>query len=37
MEVFMLELKNVGFVAEGEVEILKNVSLTIDDRFVAIT
>ena len=33
----MLELKNVGFVAEGEVEILKNVSLTIDDRFVAIT
>jgi Fe-S cluster assembly ATP-binding protein len=33
----MLELKNVGFVAEGEVEILKDVSLTINERFVAIT
>lgn len=36
-EEIMLELKNVGFVAEGEVEILKDVSLTINERFVAIT
>lgn len=33
----MLELKNVGFVADDTVEILKDVSLTIDERFVAIT
>lgn len=36
----MLELKNVGFEAaddNGNKEILKNVSLTINDRFVAIT
>lgn len=36
----MLELKNISFSAEtdnGRKDILKNISLTIDDRFVAIT
>lgn len=33
----MLELKNVGYKVEDGKEILKNISLTIDDRFVAIT
>ncbi len=33
----MLELQHVGFVAEGEKEILRDVNLKIDDRFVAIT
>lgn len=33
----MLQLKNVGFVADDEVEILKNVTLDIHERFVAIT
>ena len=36
----MLELKNISFYADtdnGKKEILKNISLTIDDRFVAIT
>ena len=33
----MLELQNVGFVAQGNKEILRDVSLKIDDRFVAIT
>ena len=36
----MLELKNVSFKVsddDGEKEILKNVSLTLNDRFVAIT
>lgn len=33
----MLELQHVGFVVEGEKEILRDVSLKIDDRFVAIT
>lgn len=33
----MLELKNISYEVEGGKEILRNVSLTIDDRFVAIT
>ena len=36
----MLELKNVSFQAEDggkEIEILRNINLTIDDRFVAVT
>ncbi len=33
----MLELQNVGFIAEDSKEILRDVSLKIDDRFVAIT
>lgn len=33
----MLELKHIGFEAEGNKEILHDVSLTISDRFVAIT
>ena len=33
----MLELKNIGYMVEGEKEILHDVSLTINDRFVAIT
>ena len=33
----MLEFRNVSYVAPGGKEILKNVNLTIDDRFVAIT
>ncbi|MDO4805241.1 MAG: ATP-binding cassette domain-containing protein [Lachnospiraceae bacterium] len=33
----MLQLINVGFVADGEVEILKDINLEINDRFVAIT
>jgi len=33
----MLELKNVGYTTEDGKEIVKDVSLTIDDRFVAIT
>ena len=36
----MLELKNISFEADsddGEKEILKNVSLTIDERMVVIT
>ncbi len=33
----MLELQHVGFVAEDQKEILHDVSLKIDDRFVAIT
>ena len=37
MEVFMLELKHVGYVAEDDTEILSDVSLSINERFVAIT
>lgn len=33
----MLELKNVSYTPDGEREILKNVSLSISDRFVAVT
>ena len=33
----MLELKNISYEVEAGKEILRNVSLTIDDRFVAIT
>ena len=33
----MLEFKNVSYTAPGGKEILKNINLTIDDRFVAIT
>ncbi|MGN0974675.1 MAG: ABC transporter ATP-binding protein [Gemmiger sp.] len=33
----MLELKHVGFEADGNKEILHDVSLTVDERFVAIT
>lgn len=33
----MLELKNISYEVEGGKEILRNVSLTIDDRFLAIT
>ena len=33
----MLELKNVGFQAEDEKEILRDVSLKIDDNIVVIT
>ena len=33
----MLELKNISYEVEGGKEILRNVSLVIDDRFVAIT
>ena len=32
----MLELKNISYVVE-EKEILKDINLTIDDRFVAVT
>ena len=32
----MLELQHIGFAADGK-EILQDVSLTIDDRFVAVT
>ena len=33
----MLELKNISFQAEDEKEILKDVSLKIDDKIVVIT
>ena len=33
----MLELKHVGYVAEDDTEILSDVSLSINERFVAIT
>ena len=33
----MLELRNIGFEVEDSKEILHDVNLTIDDRFVAIT
>ena len=36
----MLELKNISFQAEDggkEIEILRNINLTIEDRFVAVT
>ena len=33
----MLEFKNVSYQTEDGQEILRNVSLTIDDRFVAVT
>ena len=33
----MLELQHIGFEVEGGKEILRDVSLTIDDRFVAVT
>ncbi|HIX72453.1 MAG: ATP-binding cassette domain-containing protein [Clostridiales bacterium] len=33
----MLELKNISYIVEGDKEILEDVSLSIDDKFVAIT
>ena len=33
----MLELKNVGYITEDNKEILKNINLTVSDRFIAIT
>ena len=33
----MLELKNVSYIVEGDKEILNNVSLSLDEKFVAIT
>ncbi|MBQ8331202.1 MAG: ATP-binding cassette domain-containing protein [Clostridia bacterium] len=33
----MLELKDISYVVSGQKEILKDINLTIDDRFVAIT
>ena len=33
----MLELKNVGYVTEDNKEILKDINLTISDRFIAVT
>ena len=32
----MLELKNISYIVEGDKEILEDVSLSIDDKFVAI-
>ena len=33
----MLELKNISYIVEDDKEILEDVNLTIDDKFVAIT
>ena len=33
----MLELKNISYIVEGDKEILEDVNLTINDKFVAIT
>ena len=33
----MLELKNISYIVEGDKEILNNVSLSFDEKFVAIT